>query len=361
MVFDPVRPFNDLPDLPPASEIETKAIFRRCIDARTALEELRVSGKLIPNQAMLINSIPLLEAQASSEIENIVTTTDRLFRDANDATGRADPATKEVLRYRAALYRGFEMLKRRPVSTIMAVEVCRMVKGVDLDIRRTPGTALINDATGEIIYTPPESEDVLRAKLANWERYIHEVEEVDPLIRLAVMHYQFEAIHPFVDGNGRTGRVLNLLYLVDKGLLDIPVLYLSRHIIQNRAQYYRCLLEVTTRQNWEAWILFVLEAVRVTAEWTTAKINAIRELLDETAAAIRQRTPRIYSRELAELIFVHPYCRIDDVVQANIVKRQTAAVYLKTLVAQGILEVIRVGRENLYINPPLLALLSERA
>ena len=272
MAFDPNRPFNDLPDLPPASETETKVVLRSCIAARAALAELRVSGTLIPNQAMLINSIPLLEAQASfPRSRNIVTTADRLFRYANDATGRADPATKEALRYRTALHRGFEMLNQRPVSTAVAVEVCRTIKGVELDIRNTPGTALVNDATQQVIYTPPEGEDVLRSKLANWERYIHETEEIDPLIRLAVMHYQFEAIHPFVDGNGRTGRVLNLLYLVDKGLLDIPVLYLSRHIIRNKALYYRYLLEVTIRQDWEAWILFILEAVRTTAEWTTAK------------------------------------------------------------------------------------------
>ena len=164
---------------------------------------------------------PLLEAQASSEIENIVTTTDRPFRYASDVAGH-DPATREALRYRSAMYRGFEMLKRRPVSTAMAVEVCRTIKGVDLDIRNTPGTALMNDATDQAIYTPPEGEDVLRSKLANWERHIHEFEEIDPLILLAVMHYQFEAIRPFVDGTGRTGRVLNRLYLVDKGLLDIP-------------------------------------------------------------------------------------------------------------------------------------------
>ena len=360
MTFDPNRPFNDLPDLPPASETETKAILRSCITARAALAELRVSGGLIPNQAMLVNSIPLLEAQASSEIENIVTTADRLFRYANDTTGRADPATREAMRYRTALHRGFEMLSRRPVSTVMAVEVCRTIKGVELDVRTTPGTALVNDATRQVIYTPPEGEDILRSKLANWERYIHDVEEIDPLIRLAVMHYQFEAIHPFVDGNGRTGRVLNLLYLVDKDLLDVPVLYLSRHIIRNKALDYRHLLEVTTGQDWEAWILFILEAVRTTAEWTAAKVRAIRNLLDDTGALIRQRIPKIYSRELTELIFVHPYCRIGDVVKADIAKRQTAAVYLKALAAEGLLEEIKAGRENLYINPPLLALLAER-
>ena len=252
------------------------------------------------------------------------------------------------------------MLDQRPVSTAIAVEVCRTIKGVELDVRNTPGTALVNAATDEVIYTPLAGEDVLRTKLANWERYIHETEEIDPLIRLAVMHYQFEAIHPFVDGNGGTGRVLNLPYLVDKELLDIPVLYLSRHIIRNKTLYYRHLHEVTTRQAWERWILFMLEAFRATAEWTTAKIHAIRALLDETAAAIRQSMPKMYSRELAELIFVHPYCRISDVVAADIAKRQTAAVYLKALAAQGVLELQKAGRENLYINPPLLALLAER-
>ena len=361
MTFDPRHPFNDLPDLPPAAETETKAILRRCIAARAALAELRISGQLIPNQAMLINSIPLLEAQASSEIENIVTTADRLFRYANQAAGQADPATKEALRYRTALHRGFGMLKNRPLSTAIAVAVCRTIKGVNLDVRKTPGTALINDATDEVVYTPPVGEDILRNKLANWERYIHEVEAIDPLIRLAVMHYQFEAIHPFVDGNGRTGRVLNLLYLVDKGLLDLPVLYLSRHLIRNKSSYYQYLLEVTTQQAWENWILFILEAVRKTADWTSTKIHAIRKLLDETALAMRQRMPKIYSRELTQLIFVNPYCRISDVVEADIVKRQTAAVYLKALAAENVLKEVKAGRENLYINPPLLALLSERA
>ena len=361
MSFDPSRPYNDLPSLPPNADTETRAILRSCIEARAALAEFRVSGELIPNQSMLINSIPVLEAQASSEIENIVTTTDRLFRYANDPTGRADPATKEALRYRTALHRGFKMLRRRPVSTSVAVEVCRTIKGVDLNIRTTPGTQLVNEATNEVVYTPPVGADVLRDKLANWERYIHENEEIDPLIRLAVMHYQFEAIHPFIDGNGRTGRVLNLLYLVDRGLLVIPILYLSRHIIRNKAHYYQLLHEVTTRQRWEAWILFMLEAIRETAVWTTELIGAIRKLLDETATEMRQRMPRIYSRELAELVFVHPYCRIKDVVGAEIAKRQTASAYLKALAGEGILREIKLGRENLYLNEALIALLTKRA
>lgn len=360
MAFDPGYPFNGLPDLPPARDIETKAVLRACIGAGRALADLKATGGLVPDRAMLLNSIPLLEAQASSEIENIVTTTDKLFQFANDAASRADSATREALRCRAALHHGFEMLATHPVSTVAAVEVCRTLRGVDIDIRSAPGTALANGTTGTVVYTPPEGEGLLRTKLANWERYIHEEGEVDPLIRLAVMHYQFEAIHPFTDGNGRTGRVLNLLYLVDKGLLDIPVLPLSRYIIENRAGYYSGLLKVTKEEAWEPWILFMLQAVRATAEWTAAKIREIRELLDETAGRIRRDLPKIYSRDLAELVFVHPYCRIGDVVGAGIAKRQTAAVYLKALVSGGFLVSVKIGRENLYINPPLLNLLSDR-
>lgn len=360
MSFRPDRPYNDLPQLPPSADIETRAVLKACIGARAALAELRVSGQLIPNQAVLINSIPLLEAQASSEIENIVTTTDRLFRFANESGNQADPATKEALRYRTALNEGFRTLKDRPVSTSTAIAVCRTIKGIDLDIRATPGTALMNEASGAVIYTPPEGQALLREKLANWERFIHEANDVDPLIRLAVMHYQFEAIHPFTDGNGRTGRVLNLLYLVDVGLLDIPVLYLSRYIIGNRRAYYDRLLAVTTEGAWEEWILYMLAAVRETACWSTARIRAIRDLLDQTAARIRNQLPKIYSRELAEVIFVNPYCRIGDVVAAGIAKRQSAAVYLKSLAEHGVLQETKAGRENLYINPALLALLSDR-
>ena len=358
MPFRPDRPYNDLPALPPKEDVETKAVLKACIAARAALAELKVSGELIPNQSVLINSIPLLEAQASSEIENIVTTTDRLFRFAGEDGNPPDAATKEALRYRTALHQGFRMLKERPVSTTMAVQMCRTIKGIDLDIRSTPGTALYNEATGEVIYTPPEGRDLLKDKLSNWERYIHEAEEIDPLVRLAVMHYQFEAIHPFTDGNGRTGRILNLLYLVDKGLLEIPVLYLSRYIIGNKRAYYEKLLRVTTEGAWETWILYMLEAIRETAEWSNRKIHAIRDLLGETGARMRRDLPKIYSRELAEVIFVNPYCRIANVVSAGIAKRQAAAVYLKALVDAGILAEMKAGRENLYINPALLELLT---
>ncbi len=359
MAFRSDRPFNDLPLLPPSSDVETRAILKACIEARAALAELRIAGQLIPNQTILINSIPILEAQASSEIENIVTTTDRLFRFAGADLGQADPATQEALRYRAAIYRGYQTLSERPLSTRLAVEICRTIKNVDMDVRATPGTALLNDATGKIIYTPPEGVELLRRMLANWERYLHEAENVDPLVRMAVTHYQFEAIHPFTDGNGRTGRVLNLLFLVDKKLLDIPVLHLSRFIIENKTEYYRLLLQVTTEAAWEPWILYMLEAVRETSLWTTQKINAIRDLLERTAQFMRADAPKIYSRELTELIFARPYCRISDLVEVGIVKRQSASEYLKTLARIGVLEERKIGREKLFINPELLRLLTD--
>jgi Fic family protein len=360
MPFDPQKPYNDLPRLPPKADIETAAVLKACIPARAALAETRIAGQLIPNQAVLINSIPLLEAQASSEIENVVTTTDRLFRFANRAEDHADPATKEALRYRTALNEGYEALARKPLSTATAVKICRTIKAAEIDIRSTPGTALLNQATGEDVYTPPEGNDRLRNLLANWEQYIHAADETDPLVKMAVMHYQFEAIHPFTDGNGRTGRILNLLYLVEQQLIDIPVLYLSRSIIRRKNDYYRLLLGVTADGAWEAWILYLVEAIRETALWTTSKIKAIRALLDDTAETIRERLPKLYTRELAELIFVQPYCRIANLVDAGIAKRQTASDYLKQLTDIGLLEERAVGREKLFINPAFLRLLSDR-
>jgi Fic family protein len=357
--FDPAKPYNQLPPLPPRRDLESRAVLKACIEARAAVAELKQAGRLLPNQDVLINTIPLLEAQASSEIENIVTTTDQLFRFAQpDREALADHATKEALLYRAALRRGVEMLKERPLMTGTAVEVCRTLLGVNLDVRRVPGTALVNQGTGKVVYTPPDGESNLRNMLANWERFLHEEEGIDPLIRMAVAHYQFEAIHPFTDGNGRTGRILNLLFLVEQELLELPVLYLSRAIIDRKADYYRLLLAVTTRDAWDDWILFVLRAVAETAKWTTEHIHAIRRLMQETAEYVKAEAYGVYSRELVELIFVQPYCRIRNVVDAGIAERQTAAVYLKHLVGAGVLQEVKVGREKLFINPRLMQLLT---
>lgn len=258
--------------------------MKALIGARAALAELKQAGELIPNQSILINTLPVLEARASSAIENIVTTADRLFRFVqDDESDQADPATKEALRYQSALMQGVRVLAKTPLATGMAVDICRTLRGIAIDIRKVPGTALKSQATGTVVYTPPEGQDRLRDLLANWERFLHDDSDLDPLIRMAVAHYQFEAIHPFTDGNGRTGRILNLLFLVEQGLLDQPVLYLSRAIIRRRTDYYRLLNAVTRDDAWEPWVLYMLDAVQDTAIWTTKKIKAIRELLRRAA------------------------------------------------------------------------------
>lgn len=356
--WQPDQPWNTLPALPPALELETKAVLKQCVKSRSALAELKQAAGLIPNQGVLINTIPLLEAQGSSEIENIVTTTDRLFQYVQ-SDALADPATKEALRYRTALYEGYQSLARRPLCTATAVEICRTIKAADMDIRRVPGTALANDRTGTVIYTPPVGESLLRDMLANWERFLHNEQELDPLVRMAVGHYQFEAIHPFADGNGRTGRVLNILFLIQEGLLDLPILYLSRYIIAHKADYYRLLLDVTREGAWEPWLLYMLKAVEETAHWTTAKIAAIRALEEHTGAYVRDRLPKIYTRELVEVIFEQPYCRIGNLVECKIAQRQSASRYLKELVAIGVLREIQAGKEKVFIHPRLMRLLSQ--
>jgi Fic family protein len=355
--FSPDRPYNDLPSLPPRKDVETRDVLRACIAASAALAGLKEAAHLVPNPSMLINTLPVLEAQASSAIENIVTTNDRLFQYADDA-GAADPATKDALRYRSALKRGFDSLDTRPLTTATVVDVCRTVTGLELDVRKIPGTRLQNAATGATVYTPPEGADALRGLLANWERYLHDETAGDPLIRMAVGHYQFEAIHPFVDGNGRTGRILNLLFLVEQGLLDLPILYLSKAIIATKADYYRLLNEVTAAGRWEPWVLYLLNAVADTAQQTKRKIHAIRELLRVTTAHVKAAAPSIYTRELVELIFVQPYSRIGNVVDAGIARRQTASEYLKQLCAIGALEERKAGRDKLFVHPKLITLLT---
>jgi len=353
----PDRPYAELPRLPPSRDLETKAVLKQCITARAALAELKQAAELIPNPTVLINTIPLLEAKDSSEIENIVTTTDRLFQHADSHDGQADPATKEALRYRTALHQGFRSLEERPLCIRTAVEICTTIKGIEMDIRRTPGTQLVSDRNGESIYTPPEGEALLRELLANWERFLHDERELDPLIRMAVGHYQFEAIHPFTDGNGRTGRVINILVLIQEKLLTLPVLYLSRYIIANKAGYYQLQQKVTSEQAWEEWVLYMLRAVEETAQWTTGKIAAIRSLAELTTEHVRERLPKIYSRELVETIFEQPYCRIGNLVDKQIAQRQAASRYLKDLVGAGVLSEVQAGKEKLFTHPKLIQLL----
>lgn len=353
----PERPWNGLPKLPPKAELESKPVLKQCIAARAALAELKQAAELIPNPAMLINTLPILEARASSEIENIVTTADKLFQHLQ-ADGAADPAAKEALRYRSALLEGVRALGKRPLATRTAETICTRIKGVEMTVRKVPGTALATGASGDVVYTPPEGEALLRELLANWERFLHEETSLDPLIRMAVAHYQFEAIHPFTDGNGRTGRILNSLFLVEEGLLPLPILYLSRYIIARKADYYRLLLAVTRDGAWEEWLLYMLRGVEETAAWTNGKIGAIRKLSGDTADYIRKTLPRIYSRELVDVIFEQPYCRIGNVVEARIAGRQAASRYLKALAAAGVLREQAFGKEKLFVHPKLMTLLT---
>ncbi|MDD5124986.1 protein adenylyltransferase Fic [Methylovulum sp.] len=359
MTWQTDQPYNKLPLLPPATEFESIAVLKACIPARAALAELKQAGELLPNQELLINLLPLLEAQGSSEIENIVTTTDRLFQYAQEES-QADPMTKEALRYRTALRQGFKELERKPLCTNTALEICSTIKSVQMDVRKVPGTTLSNQATGQVIYTPPAGEEVIRKLLSNWEAFLHAEDQIDPLIKMAIAHYQFEAIHPFTDGNGRTGRILNILYLIEQKLISMPILYLSRYIVQNKHDYYRLLLEVTTEKHWQDWIIFMLKAVENTAAWTTDKIAAIRQLIEQTTGYARKKLPsNIYSYELMQVIFEQPYCRIQNLVERDIAKRQTASTYLKQLADIGILYEKRAGKEKFFVHPKLIQLLAQ--
>ncbi len=360
MVYRNNEPYNDLPWLPPSPAIETPRVLKRCITASRALAELKGACNLIPNPSILINSIPLQEARLSSEIENIVTTQDALFRALAQDPGQVDAPTREVLRYRTALRHGYQALHDRPLSIDLMIELCSILRDSPTVLRDQEPVLIEDVAAASAVYTPPRGRARIVSLLHNLETFLAEEGGFDPLVRMVVAHYQFEAIHPFIDGNGRTGRIINLLVLLHAGLLEIPVLYLSRYIIQNKQEYYRRLRRVTEDGDWEGWLLYMLSAVEETALWTTGRVQAIHELLKDTAQRCRLDLPqRIYSRELVELIFVQPYVKIKFVVDAGIAKRQTASEYLHELEKLGILESERRGREVIYKHPALLQVLSE--
>jgi Fic family protein len=358
--FDPNKPFNDLPLLPPVADLETRTVLKKSISAGRMLAELKGLGQTIPNQGILINSLTLQEAKASSEIENVITTNDALFKAFTASTSQVDPATKEVLRYREALWEGFNTLKSKSfLTTNLLVRLVQSIKKINAGIRNVPGIQIVNTATGETIFTPPEGEALIRDKLKNLEDYIHDKDGPDPLIKLAIIHYQFESIHPFFDGNGRTGRILNILYLVQQNLLELPVLYLSRYLIQRKSDYYRLLRGVTENDQWEPWILYVLEAIEETATFTRERILAIRQLMLETMDQAKKELPgRVYSKELIELLFLQPYTKNRFLVEQGIAQRKTAAEYLKALEKIGVLESRKIGKEVLYLNIKLYELLS---
>jgi Fic family protein len=353
----PDEPYQGLPLLPPGVDLETSLVMRATIEARAALAELKQAIRLIPNPKVLVSSLPLLEAQASSEIENIVTTADELFRHL-DADAGASPATREALRYREALLEGYRALNEFPLTFGVAERICTRIKAIEMSPRKLPGTTIANRRTGEVIYTPPVGEALIRDLLSNWERFMHGEEVLDPLVRMAVAHYQFEAIHPFTDGNGRTGRILNSLFLVERRLLGAPVLYLSRYIIKNKVDYYRHLQGVTRDQDWEPWLLYILEAVEETSTWTLDKIEEIQRLIEETREYVRGHLPKTYSAELVNQLFERPYCRIRHLVDAGVAKRETASKYLKEIAGLGVLEEQLHGREKIFVNTRFLSLLT---
>lgn len=349
------QPFNDIPLLPPKQNLETPAILKKAIAAHRELAQLKGMGGSIPNQAVILQLLALHEAKLSSEIENIVTTDDELYRAFGDSIDGVDAQTKEVLNYKDALWHGYREISEnnRLLSTPLFEELVNILAAQGAGVRTLPGTKLANPF-GETIYTPPEGESLIRNLLANMTDYIYTDTEVDPLIQLAVMHYQFEAIHPFYDGNGRTGRILNVLYLIEKKLLDLPILYLSRFIIEHKNDYYSLLNNVTSAQEWEPWVLFILEGIYQTAQFTKKRMTIMQELIQSTASKIRAEAPKIYSREFVDVLFQRPYCRVKFLEDANIAGRQTAAMYLRKLEAIGILQSLKRGRERYYINKAFL-------
>jgi Fic family protein len=350
-MFNKEKPYNELPPLPPKIELETKEILKAAIEANRALAELKGIAKTIPNQSILISTLPMQEARSSSEIENVITTNDKLYEAMASSANNYDPQTKEVLRYREALWEGYkELEKRELLTTNLYIKIYQKIKETDAGIRVTPGTKISN-SKGEIVYTPPEGEHIIRDKLKNLEDFIHSEDELDNLIKLALIHYQFEAIHPFTDGNGRTGRIICVLFLILKKHLELPILYLSKYIIENKNEYYIKLRAVTENNDWHQWVFYFLNAVKETADLTANKIIQIKELVNQTVEEAKTKLPaRVYSKELIELIFEEPYSKTEFVVNAGIAKRQTAAEYLKELEKAGFLKSKKVGKEVLYLN-----------
>jgi Fic family protein len=349
-----------IPPLPPTAELETVAVLREMARAHRYLAELKGRAATIPNQGILIDTLSLQEARASSEIENIVTTQDEMFQATLfPETGEGGPG-KEVALYRDALKRGFDRLHEAGLLTNNTlVEMFQVLKRTGGDFRATPGTALRNDATGQIVYVPPQERDAIIGHMTALERFVNDDAacDLDPLIKMALIHHQFESIHPFPDGNGRLGRILNVLYLTRTGLLDIPILYLSRYITTHKAEYYRLLQQVRDEGAWEAWVLYMLRAVAETSIQTLELVQGVGVLMADYKSRLRSGHPKLYSQDLLNNLFRHPYTRIEFVQNDLGVVRQTAAKYLDELAAGGLLEKHSQGRNNYYVNRPLVALL----
>jgi Fic family protein len=350
-----------LPLLPgDIGDIETKVVLKKLTKAHQALAELKGVANSIPNQGILINTLSLQEAKDSSAIENIITTQDDLYRSDSLARQFVTVAAKEVHSYATALNEGFEQVKKSGLLTERQIlEIQSTIEGNSAGFRKLPGTALKNDATGEVIYTPPQSYEEIKPLMANLEKFINDETlcDWDSLTKMAIIHHQFESIHPFYDGNGRTGRIINILYLVKQDLLKIPILYLSRYINQTKSRYYQLLQSTRETKDWEAWILYILEGVEQTSRETIESIEAIKSLMQSQKQSIRTDLPKIYSQDLLNNLFRHPYTKIEFVMNELGVSRLTATRYLDELVRIGLLDKQKMGRDNYYINVALYDLL----
>lgn len=358
MSFVKEKPYNKLPLLlPDKNNWETIDVYKKLADARAALAELKGRLPIIPNPLMLINTLVLQEAKDSSTIENIFTTNDALYK-AFSSNLTNDISTKEVLRYREALWNAFTKMKKpSDYSEKLAVEIFRTITDKKEEIRKVQ---VYIGSKDHIVYTPPSSGNILKEKLNNWFDIALKDKSVDPLIKMAILHYQFEAIHPFSDGNGRTGRVLNVLYLCKEKLIDLPVIYLSKFILDNKNDYYKLLRDVTENKKWESWILFMLGGVNETAKLTLNKVNSIYGEYLSVIEKVKEKAPDIYTRELIEIIFNQPYCKIAILEEKKIASRNTASKYLRRLEELGILVSEIVGRETLYKNILLFNILSSK-
>lgn len=347
------------PNLPLQVDVESKVVLKQVAAAHRRLAELKGLVMTIPNEEILISTLTLQEARDSSEIENIITTQDELFKAELFTDYAVNVSTKEVQNYASALRKGFGAVRKNKIlSTKHILQIQKELEENEAGFRKLPGTALKNAATGETIYTPPQHPDEIISLMDNLEQYINndELSDFDPLVKMAIIHHQFESIHPFYDGNGRTGRIINILYLVCKDLLQLPILYLSRYIVEHKAEYYRLLQEVRDDGQWEDWILFMLKGVEETSIQTIDLIKDIKKLMREYKGKIRDELPKIYSQELLNNLFKHPYTKIDFVMEDVRVSRPTATSYLESLVTTGFLEKYKIGKSNFYLNRDLFNL-----
>ena len=350
--------------LPIRKDLETNPVLKKLARAHRSLAELKGILTSIPNQSILLETLTLREARESSAIENIISTFDEVYQSNLFRNLFASPAAKEVHQYAAALKKGFELVRQHQLLTKNHIlQIQEVVEQNKAGFRKLSGTKLMNDQTGEVVYTPPQDYETIVSFMNNLEAFINDdsMMDVDPLVKMAIIHHQFESIHPFYDGNGRTGRIINILYLVQKGLLHLPVLYLSHYIIQHKSDYYRLLQEVRDKEKWEDWILFMLDGIEKTASASVTLIASIKELMQQYKQLIRTNYPKLYSQDLLNNLFKYPYTKIEFLQNDLQISRSTSIRYLDVLVKAGILTKHKVGRDNFFLNAKLFALLADNS